>query len=239
MASRLDTLLTQQRTFAADASHQLRTPLTALRLRLERARELLATDPAGAEERLAAADVEAERLATLIDGLLMLSRTDAADAERVEVDLAAVVRERVEAWQPLATELGLTLALDTPAVAPALAAPTAAEQIVDNYLDNALAASAAGGSIRVTVSRDDDEVVVEVRDQGPGMSDDDRARAFDRFWRAESESTGTGLGLAIVARLAAASGATVDLRPGPARGLVASATFRAVKATSDRPDIRV
>jgi len=228
MASRLDTLLTQQRTFAADASHQLRTPLTALRLRLERARDLLTTDPAAAEERLSAADVEAERLGTLVDGLLLLSRTDANNAPRTVVDLAVVARERVDAWHPLATELGLTLTLDAAISSPGLAVATAAEQIVDNYIDNAMSASPPGGSIHVSVVPRQDEIVVEVRDQGPGMSEEDCVRAFDRFWRAESGSAGTGLGLAIVARLAQASGATVDLKTSPGRGLIASATFQAV-----------
>jgi signal transduction histidine kinase len=232
MASRLDTLLTQQRTFAADASHQLRTPLTALRLRLERARDLLTTDPAAAEERLSAADVEAERLGTLVDGLLLLSRTDASNAPRTVVDLAVVAHERVDAWQPLAAELGLTLTLDAVVPSPVLAVATAAEQIVDNYIDNAMSASPPGGSIHVSVVSRRDEIVVEVRDQGPGMSEEDCSRAFDRFWRAESRSAGTGLGLAIVARLAQASGATVDLKPGPRRGLIASARFQASAPTS-------
>ena len=234
MASRLDTLLTQQRTFAADASHQLRTPLTALRLRLERARELLATDPGAADERLAAADVEAERLGRLVDGLLLLSREQADNVERIPVDLAEVARERVEAWQPLAAELGLTLTLDASSPAPALTVPTAADQIVDNYIDNAMSASESGGSIHISVALHDEKVVIEVRDEGAGMSAEDCRRAFDRFWRAESESTGTGLGLAIVARLAKASAATVDLQPGPERGLVASATFQA--HTNDATD---
>lgn len=236
MATRLDTLLTQQRTFAADASHQLRTPLTALRLRLERARELLATDPVGAEERLAAADVEAERLGTLIEGLLLLSRMDADDAEQTVVDLAAVALERVEAWQPLADELGLTLTVDAAGAAPVLAVASAAEQILDNYIDNAMSASEIGGTIQVSVVRGEDHAVMEVRDEGAGMSAEDRGRAFDRFWRAESGSTGTGLGLAIVARLAEASGATVGLRPGTECGLIACAIFR-VSKTPNGPSV--
>lgn len=225
MAARLDTLLTQQRTFAADASHQLRTPLTALRLRLERARELIDTDPVGAEERLAAAEIEAERLATLVDGLLLLSRLDAREAERAVVDLAVVARGRVEDWRPLATELGLTLTIDAPVAAPVLAMPTAVEQITDNYLDNAMSASSPGGSIHVTVEAGDGTVAITVRDEGAGLSEEDCRKAFDRFWRAESESAGNGLGLAIVARLAAASGAEVSLRPGDGGGLMATATF--------------
>ncbi len=226
MAARLDTLLTQQRTFAADASHQLRTPLTALRLRLERARELMAIDPVGAEERLAAAEVEAERLATLVDGLLLLSRLDARAVERTVVDLAVVARGRVEDWRPLANELGLTLTIDAPVAAPVLAVPTAVEQITDNYLDNAMSASSSGGSIHVTVVPVDSSVAIVVTDEGAGLSEEDCRKAFDRFWRAESDSAGNGLGLAIVARLAEASGAAVDLRPGDEGGLVATAAFR-------------
>ncbi len=233
MAVQLDTLLAQQRTFAADASHQLRTPLTALRLRLERARELLDTDPTGAEKRLDAADLEAQRLATLVDGLLLLSHMDAGEAERKAVDLADVAQGRVDAWQPLAAELGLVVTIDAPSPTPVLAAPTAAEQIIDNYIDNAMSASKAGDTIHVAVIRDNATSVVRVVDQGPGLSPEDCERAFVRFWRAESESTGTGLGLAIVARLAEASGARVKLERSPAGGLVASAAFETAPPPAD------
>ncbi|WP_281533911.1 sensor histidine kinase [Cryobacterium breve] len=248
MATRLETLIGQQRTFAADASHQLRTPLTALRLRLERARELLedGTDGSGvaAVERLAAAEAEADRLGSIIDGLLVLSRTESSTAPVVECDVARVARERVEHWQPLAQELGVGIRYEGPDHASASAIVTAPEQIIDNFVDNALSASTSTGTgtgvnsstssaaglpheIVVRVAAGSPGWRVSVLDDGPGLSDEDCARAFDRFWRADSDALGNGLGLAIVAQLARASRATVLLERRPEGGLEASVTFEA------------
>jgi signal transduction histidine kinase len=227
MAERLDALIEQQRTFASDASHQLRTPLTALRLRLERARELVPVDADAAADRLVSAEAEADRLDAIIEGLLLLSRTESSAAELEVYDLAAIAIERVEHWQPLAQELGIGIRFDGAESATVLAVPTAIEQIVDNYLDNALSVSAEGDEIVVRVTATGDHVSIEVLDDGPGLSDEDASRAFDRFWRAESDNRGNGLGLAIVAQLARASRATVKLERQGGRGLAASAIFEA------------
>lgn len=225
MAERLELLINQQRTFAADASHQLRTPLTALRLRLERAHDLLESDPAGAAERLSAAETEADRLSNLIEGLLLLSRTEAADVQRETVDLAAVTRSRVEQWQALALESGVKLRFEGPVNAEVIAVPNAVEQIVDNYIDNALSVSPPKSRIIVRVMTAGSRSSVHVLDQGPGLSIEECSRAFDRFWRANSDRHGSGLGLAIVAQLARASGGKAQLAPRPEGGLDASATF--------------
>ena len=225
MAERLELLINQQRTFAADASHQLRTPLTALRLRLERAHDLLESDPAGAAERLSAAETEADRLSNLIEGLLLLSRTEAADVQRETVDLAAVTRSRVEQWQALALESGVKLRFEGPVNAEVIAVPNAVEQIVDNYIDNALSVSPPKSRIIVRVITAGSRSSVHVLDQGPGLSIEECSRAFDRFWRANSDRHGSGLGLAIVAQLARASGGKAQLAPRPEGGLDASATF--------------
>lgn len=225
MASRLEALIEQQRTFSADASHQLRTPLTALRLRLERSRELVLTDPPGARERLVAAEAEADRLSDLIEGLLMLSRSEASEAALRTVDVAAVARERVEQWHSLGLESRVSIRYEGPATALALAMPTAAEQIIDNFIDNALAVSPADSHIVVRVVRSGGAIVIHVVDQGPGLSPQDAERAFDRFWRGSSEGSGSGLGLAIVAQLARSSGATATLTPGSDGGLDATVRF--------------
>lgn len=225
MAARLELLITQQRTFAADASHQLRTPLTALRLRLERAHDLLETDPAGAADRLAAAEAEADRLSNLIEGLLLLSRTEASDAPREIVDLGSLTRGRVDQWQALAAESDVVIGYEGPMTLQVTAVPNAVEQIVDNYIDNALAVSPAGSVIVVQVQVAGEEAVLHVMDQGPGLSPEECVRAFDRFWRAQSDKNGSGLGLAIVAQLARASGGKAELTPRPSGGLDASASF--------------
>jgi signal transduction histidine kinase len=225
MAERLDGLIDQQRSFAADASHQLRTPLTALRLKLERARDLIREDPAGAEARLAAAESEADRLGSIIEGLLLLARTEANTAATERVDVATVARARTEHWMALAEESGVRIRYHGPEHATALALPGAVEQVVDNYIDNALSVSPAGGTIVVGVEAGARTVTLHVLDDGPGMPAEDRLRAFDRFWRGASPAGGSGLGLAIVAQLMTASGGAAALQPRPEGGLDASATF--------------
>jgi len=227
MADRLDGLLAQQRTFAADASHQLRTPLTALRLKLERARDMVGTDPEGAEQRIAAAETEANRLGNIIEGLLMLSRTEASSAPIETYDVAQIARERIEHWQPLATESKLKIRYEGPVTANALAVPTAVEQIIDNYIDNALSIAPPKSTLTVRVVKNSQSVDIHVLDQGPGLSKEDCRRAFDRFWRAASDTKGSGLGLAIVAQLARASGARAVLEPRTEGGLDASVRFTA------------
>ncbi|MHB1172336.1 MAG: sensor histidine kinase [Lacisediminihabitans sp.] len=225
MAGRLNTLIEQQRTFAADASHQLRTPLTALRLRLERAREMLETEPAGAVERLAAAEAEADRLGNIIEGLLLLSRTEATSTPVEKVNVAKTARARVDQWQPLAQESRVHIRYEGPVTASILAVAMAAEQIIDNFVDNALSVSPEGTTIVVRVVKAGPDTSVHVLDEGPGLSEEDCNRAFDRFWRATSDDTGSGLGLAIVAQLALASGAAAQLAPRPNGGLDASVRF--------------
>jgi signal transduction histidine kinase len=225
MAERLTELIDQQRTFAADASHQLRTPLTALRLRLERAHDLLESDPAAAGERLAAAEVEVDRLSNLIEGLLLLSRTEASSLPLERFNLAAIARNRVAQWQPLAAESSVKLRFEGPVEAFVLAPASALEQIIDNFVDNALTASTGPSKITVRVVTAGSHTSVHVLDEGPGMSKEDCLRAFDRFWRASSNVGGSGLGLAIVAQLARASGAVAQLTPRSERGVDASVRF--------------
>lgn len=225
MADRLQTMVDQQRAFAGDASHQLRTPLTALRLRLEAARELAATDPEAAVDRIAAAEAEADRLLTIVEGLLRLTRLESSAALRVTEDVAVVARERVEHWEALAHELGVVLHYSGPARAQALAIEHAVEQVIDNYLDNALGVSPAGSTIDVTVSQHGGDVTVAVSDRGPGLTADQLDHAFDRFWQADSGRGGSGLGLAIVRGFVEAGGGTVRLESRPGGGLTAIARF--------------
>lgn len=230
MTSRLEALIDQQRAFASDASHQLRTPLTALRLRLEKASELIETDPAGAAQRLRAAEAETDRLSNIIEGLLTLSRSEASTVPTETVDLAQAVSARVAHWQPLADESRIMLRYEGPQSALVSAVPTAVEQIVDNFLDNALSVSPPDSLLLVRVSTENRSVVLSVMDEGPGMSPEECLRAFDRFWRASSETPGSGLGLSIVAQLASASGARAELRPRAPRGLEARVTFSPPRA---------
>ena len=216
MAARLEQLVASQQAFVADASHQLRTPLTALRLRLENLEPAVDSD-AGAD--LAAAIDETARLGRLVDGLLTLARTEGAQVELVAVDAAAALRNRHEAWRPVADDRDITLRLDLEAVPPVAAAPGVIDQALDNLIANAIAATPPGSTITLTARHTGGMVELHVTDQGPGMTETQRRRAFDRFWRAgTTDHDGFGLGLPIVQRLITASGGTVDLRAAPDGG---------------------
>ena len=226
MAARLGRLLETQRAFVADASHQLRTPLTALRLRLE---NLEATMPPAAADDLRAAAAEASRLARLVDGLLVLARAEAAAGPREVVDLAAVAADRQATWAPLAAEQEVELIVRRSPGAQVWGAPGALEQVLDNLLANAVRVAPAGSRIELAIVRAGGWVEVHVTDEGPGMPADQRVRAFDRFWRGPAtDREGTGLGLAIARQLLEASGGTIELRPGLDGGLDAVARLRPV-----------
>ena len=221
--ARLDALLDSQQAFVADASHQLRTPLAALRLRLENLERDV--DKAGKRD-LDAALAEVERLARLVDGLLTLARADAAKPEPAPIDLAALVATRVEHWQPEAARRGVGLQEVVDPGLQALATPGALDQVLDNLLSNALAVSPPGSTISVEARTGGERVELHVLDEGPGMSADEQRRAFDRFWRAGAPGTGSGLGLAVVHRLVTADGGTIELRDAPGGGLDAAIRLR-------------
>jgi signal transduction histidine kinase len=205
---KLDQLLRSQTEFVADASHELRTPLTALRLRLE---SLERSTPASGRRDLDAALREVERLNGVVDGLLTLARADAGAAPPVRVDIASLVRERLESWRPLADERGVELESDLDGVPLVRAGPDRIAQVLDNLVANALAATPSGSAVTISTRRAEPWVELRVRDEGPGMTSEQRARAFDRFWRAGSSPGGSGLGLAIVRRLVETDEGEVEL----------------------------
>ena len=215
-AERLAQLLDSQRRFVADASHQLRTPLTALRLRLE---TLVPRVSAADRPRIDAAVNETARLGRLVQSLLVLARLDAAPHEVMDIDVAATVAERAETWTPVAVEQDVRLTSTSESGLLACALPGALEQILDNLVANALDAAPAHSTVRIEAAGAGDGVDVHVIDQGPGMSQEQRRHGFERFWRApDATGEGFGLGLAIVAQLAEASGGLARIDTGP-RGI--------------------
>jgi signal transduction histidine kinase len=215
MSARVGRMLEHERAFSGDVSHQLRTPLTALRLRLE---SLEVGVDAEHRDDVDAALREVERLTRLIEALLQLARIGEGRAEPTVVDAANVIEDRIAMWTPLADERAVELRPRATAPCPVLTSDGALEQILDNLLSNALEVSPEGSMITVAATTGPLHVEVSVTDEGPGMSDAEMERAFDRF----VTTGGTGLGLAIVQRLASASGGQAVLRHGPGGGLQAA-----------------
>jgi signal transduction histidine kinase len=233
MAGRLEALVHGNRAVIADVSHQLRTPLAALRLRLD----LLAADPDPDPEttghELAGALEELARLSRLVDGLLAVARAENVVPVPAAVDVAEVARERVVAWHPVADDRGIVLdAVSAPH--PSVLAWMGEghlEQVLDNLIANALDALSAGGHVTVTTTAFTAGARISVADDGPGMSAEDRERAFLRF--TTSNPNGTGLGLAIVHRLVTSNGGTAKLTETPGGGLTAILEFPGVPAPNN------
>ena len=230
MAARLAALIGEQRSFVADASHQLRTPLTAMRLRLENLQSRVSP---GQQGELDALIDESDRLAALVADLLQLARAD-EQAPVADVDLRSLVTDRVEMWRAFVADRDIAIDLQAPeGSVVARAVPGAVEQVLDNLLDNAQNASPDHATLRIELVAGEHEHVLRISDQGPGLSDEDKEQAVRRFWRGDASTPGTGLGLAIATALVEGSGGTIQLTDAPVRGLCV--VVRLVAATPPRP----
>ncbi len=234
-AERLEQLVAGQRGFVADASHQLRTPLAALRLRLENIEaevgDSLADDLAGALD-------EVTRLSRLVDGLLALARAEQAEAAPAPLWISQLLETRRDAWVAFADERDVGIETYIPVDLAVLATPGRLEQVIDNLLNNALEVAPPGTFVRLTARRVSPWVEVRVEDHGPGMSAAGRARAFDRFWQApEARKSGRasghfGLGLPIVRELVVSDGGEVALAESEWGGLEVILRLRPAAATA-------
>ena len=234
MTDRVRNMLERQRSFAGDAAHQLRTPLTALRLRLEQAEDSLDTDVERSRGHVQAALDETRRLSTLTEQMLRLARVEGAVLARESVDVDGLVREVVEQWSPLAEEKGIRVTSSCSVSKKPVSSLVALREILGNYIDNAIEYSSAGSTISISAHEVERTIEFVVSDQGPGMTDEERRRAFDRFWRgADSAVAGSGLGLAIVAQLAEAATLEVELRAGVAGGLDAVVCIPFLASSND------
>jgi two-component system, OmpR family, sensor kinase len=208
MTDKLSLALATEKRFVADASHQLRTPLNGLRLRLEEAR--LAPSAAEAAPDLDAGLREVERLAGMVDELLALSRAQNGSAPGSELNPVTIADDVVGRWRTAAAERGIELARGHDRhPQPAFGAGPDAERALDALIENAIAYAGAG---RVTVSVDGREI--EVLDEGPGLAAGEEDEVFERFHRGRagrSSASGTGLGLAISRQLAQRWGGDVSL----------------------------
>jgi signal transduction histidine kinase len=219
MTERLGLALRSQQEFVADASHQLRTPLTGLRLRLE---ELQAADRPEQQEDIRAAIEEVGRLSEMVDELLVLSYAGGRDAPPDELDVAEVVRAAAQRWEAIAAERGIALdCRPGPGARRITAARADLDRALDALVENALLYSPAGTTVRIEAS----DRAIEVLDTGPGLAPGEEEQVFDRFHRGRAGragAPGTGLGLPIARELMRRWGAQVSLANRPQGGAQAT-----------------
>jgi len=236
LLARLDSALGAQRRFTADAAHELRTPLAALKLQVGLARR--AHDDAQRADALGELESGVDRASHLVEQLLTMARLEpeSPDWRNEAVDLAALAKEAIVARASLAGEQRIDLGLTGASSASVRGDPAMLAMMIGNLLDNALRYTPAGGRIDLAIDTADDAARLSVIDTGPGIPPADRERVFERFYRGRMEDagqgTGSGLGLSIVRRIANAHGATVALGEGPdGRGLAVDVRFLSPAAT--------
>jgi signal transduction histidine kinase len=225
LLARLNDAFAGQRDFIADAAHELRSPLTALRLQLQLL-DRAPDDAARNEARLRLGEA-VERAIHLVEQLLALARSDpqTVRGELLSLDLGAAAAQGVADAHTLAQAREIDLNFDAAPNCQIRGDPESIRILVRNLVDNAVRYTPAGGKVHVTC-RVSDGAVLEVIDTGPGIAAADRERVFDRFYRrATAHESGSGLGLAIVKAIAARHGARVTLAEAPAGGLRASVEF--------------
>ena len=222
----------RMRQFLADASHELRTPLTSLRgyaelITMRERREGVERDPQSADG-LRRISEEGARMSRLVEDLLVLARSDGSEARRDE-EVAVKTLAGDAAGDLRAAHPGREISVDAEPGCVVRGDPDQLRRVLINLLANA-AVHTAGG-VRLRVSRTDGQVRITIADDGPGLTPQQAAHVFDRFWRADSARTrakgGSGLGLAIVDTLVSGHGGTIDFDTSPAAGTTVTVSLPA------------
>jgi len=220
MLDRIEASDRRLRRFVADASHELRTPLAAVRAYAELFGRGAASRPEDLERSMSGITHEAERMSLLVDDLLLLARLDERrPLERKPVDLAAVVGQAVDAARVVEPDRPIDLSVEPATVT---GDEARLRQVLDNLLANARAHAPGETPVAVELRRSDGRVELAVADHGPGLTEEQADRVFERFYRGDSSRTrasgGVGLGLSIVAAVTEAHGGTAKVRPTPGGG---------------------
>jgi len=219
MARTVHSSLEQQRAFVAEASHQMRNPLTALLLRLGNLGEEL---PPEADREYKEVRREGERLQRVLEELLALARAEKHLGAVQAQDVGPLVDDRLGAWRPSADARDLILVREGEAAATAVVDAESVSRVLDEVLDNAVKYASPGGQVSAAVTVTEDAVRISVADDGEGLPADELARVTDRFWRSPRHSNvlGSGLGMAIVATLVETFGARLEVTAAEPHGLV-------------------
>ncbi|HTH60224.1 MAG TPA: ATP-binding protein [Paraburkholderia sp.] len=231
LLARLGTALDTQRAFVADAAHELRTPLAALRIQAQLVAR--AQDDDARRDALADLQMGVTRATRLAEQLLALARSEPDSRARMrDVDLHALLEDCVATYAPIAQQRDVDLGIERSEPATLRGDPDGLRVMLNNLLDNATKYTPDGGRVDVSVRVDRGRPVVTIADSGPGIPVDERLRVFDRFYRvgegaarARTDVSGSGLGLAIVRRIAAQHEATVTLGDSPSGGLQVDVRF--------------
>jgi two-component system, OmpR family, sensor histidine kinase TctE len=208
--------LGQEKRFVNDAAHQLRTPLAGLISQTELA--LAETDPQALRARLGKVLSGAQRSAHLVQQLLSLARNE-VEVKLQPLDLACLAREVAREWTPRALKAGIDLGYEGADHLMLAGEAFLLREALNNLIDNALMYAGAGSEVTVSVRAQETQVVLEVADNGPGLSEQDFAHVFERFWRASDVPGGCGLGLTIVAEIAQRHGGHARVLAAQPRGL--------------------
>ncbi len=238
LLQRLDASFGAQRAFVSDAAHELRSPLTALRLQIGQLRR--SPDAAARDAALDSLSAGVERAVRLVEQLLTLARSEpgarhgsgekARETAREPIDLGELVRQAVADTVPYAVSRGTEFELDAQDGVMLQGDRVALAALARNLADNAVRYAPAHSRVQVQVATEGGAPVLRVDDAGPGIPPAERERVFDRFYRREADgegeaAQGTGLGLAIVKSVAERHGATVSLSDSPLRGLRVEVRF--------------
>jgi two-component system sensor histidine kinase TctE len=208
--------LGQEKRFLNDAAHQLRTPLAGLISQTELA--LTETDPAALRDRLTKVLSGARRSAHLVHQLLSLARNE-VEVKLRPLDVATLARDVAREWTPRALKAGVDLGFEGADHLSVVGEPLLLREALNNLIDNALTYAGTGSEVTLKVQAQGSQVLLEVADNGPGLSPSDLPRVFERFWRASDLPGGCGLGLAIVAEIALRHGGRAKVSAAQPHGL--------------------
>ena len=228
MLDRIQTLLTEIKEMSDNIAHDLRSPITRIRGTAE---VTLTTGKSLSEYGSMAASTieECDRLLDMINTMLMMSKTESGvdKLSREEINLQSLVREASELFEPTAEDRGVTLSYDVPVRSHLVGDTRMIQRMLSNLLDNAIKYTPSGGTVTVSVSEDDTQVIISVEDTGCGISPSDLPRIFERFYRSDQSrsQSGIGLGLSLARAIARAHGGEITVTSTPNQGSTFTVTL--------------